>query len=146
MMVKRDPTQDDQDDQDLAEPPMASDMGTFRGIADEDFKEAGSSSAPTKDSEPDAEDFQSDDLVDEPTELEGDKTECGASGQVAPGSVVKEIVELGTGFNRPRLSHLCKISFVAYFYDHTVFDSSNEQEIEIFLGDIAWPEGLWRGI
>lgn len=27
-----------------------------------------------------------------------------------------------------------------------MFDTSNGQEIEMFLGDIAWPEGLWQGI
>jgi len=30
-------------------------LGGMRGLADEDYKEAGSSSAPTKDSDPDAE-------------------------------------------------------------------------------------------
>ena len=108
MMVKRDASQDGEEAEPAHQP---SDLGALRGLADEDFKEAGSSSAPTKDSEPDAEDFNSDDLVDEPTQLEGDKAECGNPGQLPPGSIVKEIVEVGTGFNKPRLAHLCKISF-----------------------------------
>ena len=56
---------------------------------------------------------------------------------------MKEIVEVGTGFKKPFLAHLVKMTFTAYFYDHTVFDSSHGKEIEMFLGDIAWPEGLW---
>lgn len=27
-----------------------------------------------------------------------------------------------------------------------MFDQSEGKEIELYLGDIAWPEGLWRGI
>jgi len=65
---------------------------------------------------------------------------------VPPGSVEKEIVSVGMGVKRPRLAHLCKIVYSAYFYDHQVFDQSEGKEIELYLGDIAWPEGLWRGI
>jgi FKBP-type peptidyl-prolyl cis-trans isomerase 2 len=50
------------------------------------------------------------------------------------------------GVKRPRLAHLCKIVYTAYFYDHEVFDHSHGKEMELYLGDIAWPEGLWRGI
>jgi hypothetical protein len=74
------------------------------------------------------------------------KIECGGIGNVPAGSVTKEIVTLGEGTNRPRMAHLCKIIYTAYFYDHTIFDDSDGKEIELFLGDISWPEGLWRGI
>jgi FKBP-type peptidyl-prolyl cis-trans isomerase 2 len=53
---------------------------------------------------------------------------------------------VGEGVNRPRMAHLCSIIYKAYFYDHTIFDESHGKEIEMYLGDIAWPEGIWRGI
>jgi hypothetical protein len=65
---------------------------------------------------------------------------------VPAGSINKEIVTVGMGSKRPRLAHLCKIVYQAYFYDHQVFDHSQGKEMELYLGDIAWPEGLWRGI
>ena len=40
-------------------------FGQLQGLADEDFKEAGSSSAPTKDSDPD---WDSDALLDDPND------------------------------------------------------------------------------
>jgi hypothetical protein len=62
-------------------------------MQDEDFKEAGSSSAPTKDSEPeDGTGFDSDGLEEEIEEKEGDKVDIGATGQVPAGSINKEIV------------------------------------------------------
>lgn len=44
------------------------------------------------------------------------------------------------------MNHLATITYKAYFFDHTVFDSSNEQPVQLSLGDISWPEGLWKGI
>lgn len=47
------------------------------------------------------------------------------------------------------MGHLCRIKYVAYFYDKQIFDSSpndGEGETQLVIGDIAWPEGLWRGL
>ncbi len=62
------------------------------------------------------------------------------------GKVKKEILEIGEGVKRPKLNHLATIIYRAYFFDHTDFDSSQGQPIVLNLGDIAWPEGLWKGI
>ena len=53
---------------------------------------------------------------------------------------------VGEGKGKPKRNYLAKIIYKAYFFDHSEFDSSNGQPIEISLGDIAWPEGLWKGI
>ncbi len=44
------------------------------------------------------------------------------------------------------MNSLTFVSYRAYFFDHTEFDSSNGQTVRIGLGDIKWPEGLWKGI
>jgi len=44
------------------------------------------------------------------------------------------------------MNFLVTIIYKAYFFDHTLFDSSNDKPIQISLGDISWPEGLWKGI
>ena len=47
------------------------------------------------------------------------------------------------------LGHLCKIKYIAYFYDKTIFDTSpdgGEGTVELYIGDISWPEGLWQGM
>lgn len=47
------------------------------------------------------------------------------------------------------LGWLCKIKYIAYFYDKTIFDTSpqnGEGTVELFIGDISWPEGLWKGM
>ena len=47
------------------------------------------------------------------------------------------------------LGWLCKIKYVAYFYDKTIFDTSPENgqgSVELYIGDISWPEGLWKGM
>jgi hypothetical protein len=82
----------------------------------------------------------------EEVEYVGMKIEVGGVGNVPSGSVTKEIVSLGEGVGRPRMAHLCTLKYIAYFYDHTIFDSSDDKTIEFYLGNIAWPEGLWRGI
>lgn len=41
---------------------------------------------------------------------------------------------------------MATIVYKAYFFDHTEFDSSHGEPIQISLGDISWPEGLWKGI
>ena len=60
--------------------------------------------------------------------------------------VKKEILEVGTGVKKPQMNYLVSIIYTAYFFDHTVFDSSNGQTVQISLGDISWPEGLWKGL
>lgn len=42
--------------------------------------------------------------------------------------------------------HIATIIYKAYFFDHTLFDSSNGEAIPFVLGDSSWPEGLWNGI
>ena len=47
------------------------------------------------------------------------------------------------------LGWLCKIKYVAYFYDKTIFDTSPDNgqgSVELYIGDISWPEGLWKGM
>jgi FKBP-type peptidyl-prolyl cis-trans isomerase 2 len=60
--------------------------------------------------------------------------------------VLKEILEVGEGKKKPKMNYLVKILYRAYFFDHEQFDSSNDEIIELSLGDISWPEGLWKGI
>ena len=124
-------------------------FGNLQGIADEDFKEAGNSSAPTTEDKPseDEKSFDSDAMVDEPAEVDviGEKTDC----YHEDGKVTKEIIEMGEGKKKPMMGWLCKIKYIAYFYDKIIFDSSpqdGEGTVEISIGDIAYPEGLWRGL
>ena len=59
------------------------------------------------------------------------------------------IIQLGEGKKKPMLGHLCKIKYIAYFYDKTIFDTSpngGEGTVELYIGDISWPEGLWQGM
>jgi len=60
--------------------------------------------------------------------------------------VIKEILEVGEGVKRPKQNYLVTFTYKAYFFDHTEFDSSNGQLVVASVGDIAWPEGLWKGI
>lgn len=60
--------------------------------------------------------------------------------------VQKEILVVGEGVKRPKMNHLARITYKAYFFDHTEFDSSKGEAMTISLGDIRWPEGLWKGI
>ena len=56
---------------------------------------------------------------------------------------------MGDGKRKPMLGWLCKIKYIAYFYDKTIFDTSpdgGEGTVELFVGDISWPEGLWKGM
>ena len=62
------------------------------------------------------------------------------------GKVKKEILELGEGVKKPKLNHLATVVYKAYFFDHTEFDSSHESPVVLSLGDIAWPEGFWKGL
>ena len=56
---------------------------------------------------------------------------------------------MGEGKRKPMLGWLCKIKYIAYFYDKTIFDTSpqnGEGTVELFIGDISWVEGLWKGM
>lgn len=127
------------------------DMTNLAGIADEDFKEAGLSSAPTSESNENDEEIKSQDqdeeLLDEPSVIDvlNEKTEC----YHETGKVTKEIIELGEGKHKPMMGWLCKVKYVAYFYDKVIFDTSPDDgqgTVDLCLGDISWPEGMWRGI
>jgi len=53
---------------------------------------------------------------------------------------------VGDGVKKPKMNYLCSIIYKAYFYDHTQFESSNGKPVQISVGDISWPEGLWKGL
>jgi FKBP-type peptidyl-prolyl cis-trans isomerase len=80
-------------------------------------------------------------MLDEPEEKVGHTVEI-----THDGAVEKEILEVGEGTKRPKKNALASVTYRAYFFDHKEFDTSNERPIKIGLGDIAWPEGLWKGI
>jgi len=124
-------------------------MTNLAGIADEDFREAGMSSAPTEESKSeDGKDpgFDSDEILDdESIDVVGEKLDVSHE----KGKVTKEIIELGEGKKKPMLGHLCQIKYRAYFYDKLIFDTSpdnGEGIVELYVGDISWPEGLWKGM
>jgi len=54
--------------------------------------------------------------------------------------------KVGDGVKKPKMNYLCSIIYKAYFYDHTQFESSNGKPVQISVGDISWPEGLWKGL
>jgi hypothetical protein len=60
------------------------------------------------------------------------------------GKVTKEILRVGTSKTKPSLGSLCRISYVAYFYDKQIFDKNDC--LDFYLGDIRYIEGLWRGV
>ncbi|CDW79222.1 peptidyl-prolyl cis-trans isomerase fkbp62-like [Stylonychia lemnae] len=105
-------------------------------VAMQGEEQEASSNQPTDDGGQD-----SDSMLDPPEQKVGEIQNIGWDNKIK-----KEIVDVGTGVKKPKLNYLCRISYDAYFYDHTVFDSSNGQLIQIGLGDISWPEGLWKGI
>ena len=124
-------------------------MTNLAGIADEDFKDAGLSSAPTEESgeEEELKSLDDEELLDEPSVVDvlNEKTEC----YHEQGKVTKEILELGEGKRKPMMGWLCKVKYIAYFYDKVIFDTSPQDghaTVDICLGDISWPEGMWRGI
>jgi len=86
-------------------------------------------------------------MLDEPEECDviGVKVDC----YHAKDKVTKEVLKVGEGKKKPTLGHLCRVKYIAYFYDKVIFDSSpndGADETSIVIGDIAWPEGLWRGL
>jgi hypothetical protein len=65
------------------------------------------------------------------------------------GKVIKEILEVGTGIDKPKMGYLCRIKFLAYYFDKEIFDTSPDEgagTIDLYLGDVKYIEGLWRGI
>lgn len=44
------------------------------------------------------------------------------------------------------MNYIANIVYQAYFYNHEEFDSSHGEVVKFTLGDISWPEGLWKGI
>ena len=76
-------------------------MTGLAGIADEDFKAAGESSAPTTESEPEIngdKSFDSDEMLDDPSTIDvvGEKKDVSHE----PGKVTKEIIEVGDAVSR----------------------------------------------
>merc|ERR1712060_450467 len=107
------------------------------------------SSAPTEESKSEDENdaIDSDEILDLPTQCDviGEKVDVSHE----PGKVTKEIITIGDTKAKPNFGWLCKIKYVAYFYDKTIFDTSPENgegTVELFIGDISWPEGLWKGM
>ena len=58
--------------------------------------------------------------------------------------VEKEIMELGEGFKNPKMNSIVTIDYKLYFFDHTSIEVGTA--VKLSLGDIAWPEGLWKSI
>ena len=84
-------------------------MTNLAGIADEDFKEAGMSSAPTEESksEDEAGGFDSDEILDdESIDVVGEKQDVSQE----KGKVTKEIIEVCHFFSAPTLRLTCDFS------------------------------------
>lgn len=78
--------------------------------------------------------------------LDAPEHKVGDIEEVTHDSIVqKEIMEVGEGFKTPNRNAVATITYKAYFFDHTEIESS-KVPIKLSLGDIAWPEGLWKGI
>ena len=101
---------------------------------DEDFKEAGSSSAATAGNQfslwltyldefddKELHDFEADALLDpaEVVDKVGDTLDCFHN----QGKVFKEVLQVGQGTDKPKMGALCRIRYIAYFYDKEIFDS-----------------------
>ena len=90
-------------------------------------------------------DFEADAMLDpaEVVDKEGDIVDCFHS----QGKVQKEILRVGQGVDKPKMGALCRIKYIAYFYDKEIFDNRAQiQPVDIYLGDVKLAEGLWRGI
>jgi len=83
----------------------------------------------------------------EEPEIVDEEQNVGQVDDSTPDQVVqKEILAVGEGHKRPKMNHLVSVTYKAYFFDHTEFDSSKGEPVKMSLGDIRWPEGLWKGI
>jgi uncharacterized protein YcfL len=58
--------------------------------------------------------------------------------------VEKEILEVGEGVKRPKRNAVATIDYKLYFFDHTPIEEVTS--LKLSLGDICFPEGLWKGI
>lgn len=53
------------------------------------------------------------------------------------GKVTKEILKVGQGIDKPKLGSLCRIKYIAYFFDKELFDKTAEDKtLDLYLGDI----------
>lgn len=60
---------------------------------------------------------------------------------------LKSSYQVGEGVKKPKRNYLAKFTYKSYFFDHEEIDSTHvEEPIVISLGDIAYPEGLFKGI
>lgn len=62
----------------------------------------------------------------------GDIADC----YQAPGAVTKEILQVGSGSLKPQLGSLCRVKYIAYFYDKEMFDRTLEP-LDFYLGDLG---------
>jgi FKBP-type peptidyl-prolyl cis-trans isomerase 2 len=51
---------------------------------------------------------------------------------------------VGEGPKKPNRNAVVNIDYKLYFFDHTPIEEGTE--VKLSLGDITWPEGLWKGI
>lgn len=88
--------------------------------------------------------FNSDELDSAATiDKVGDVADC----YHGSGKVTKEILQVGTSKDKPILGSLCRIKYIAYFYDKELFDQTQDGEThDFYLGDVRYIEGLWRGL
>jgi len=68
--------------------------------------------------------FNPDELVDPAHVVDkiGDILDC----YHGSGKVVKEILKVGQGIDKPKLGSLCRIKYIAYFFDKEMFDKTIE--------------------
>jgi hypothetical protein len=59
--------------------------------------------------------------------------------------VQKEILQVGEGVSCPKRNSVATITYKLYFFDHSPIETVIEP-VKLSLGDISWPEGLWKGI
>lgn len=85
--------------------------------------------------------WDSDALLDEPIENAGDVSEV-----TWDKKVMKEILRVGEGKKRPKRAYIAKVKYSLYFFDHTPIASTGDNSVEIVMGDISVPEGLWKGL
>jgi hypothetical protein len=46
------------------------------------------------------------------------------------GKVLKEILEVGSGIDKPKMGYLCRIRYIAYYFDKEIFDTSPNEGAE----------------
>jgi FKBP-type peptidyl-prolyl cis-trans isomerase 2 len=53
---------------------------------------------------------------------------------------------VGEGKKRPKRAHIAHVKYDLYFFDHTPIESTEGKTVDVVMGEIAWPEGLWKGL